>query len=174
MFWESVAPFPKQFIFVDLSSTVVSLNSVFWLVFSILIIWMAVSITAMQNSSTSVDCDCCFPMTVAGPVFGLPDHLQIILYNQTFLQLVMSPEELSVPLCYRIIATMLHLTIFFVGLVGNIVLIFVTAKSKLLRTPTYVYLVGANRKLYSLVSQPASPDCRVDTGILAEENLLKI
>lgn len=43
---------------------------------------------------------------------------------------------------YRVVSTTLHGFIFVMGLVGNIVLIFVVYKSRNLHTPTYTYLVG--------------------------------
>ncbi|XP_055343530.1 thyrotropin-releasing hormone receptor-like [Paramacrobiotus metropolitanus] len=50
------------------------------------------------------------------------------------------PEKF--PLDYRVIATTLHVVIFVLGVAGNIVLIAVVGRSRLLHTPTYAYLVS--------------------------------
>ncbi|OQV19314.1 putative Thyrotropin-releasing hormone receptor [Hypsibius exemplaris] len=50
--------------------------------------------------------------------------------------------EPDFPLHYRVLATTVHLTIFFLGVTGNAVLIAVILRTKCLQTPTYRYLLS--------------------------------
>ena len=75
-----------------------------------------------------------------------------IFYNNTGnatadnLQLV---PEFSV--AYKVIATVIHLIIFLLGVVGNSILIFVVLSTKSLQTPTFRYLVRTKEYVISEV-----------------------
>ncbi|GAV01515.1 hypothetical protein RvY_12216-1 [Ramazzottius varieornatus] len=51
-------------------------------------------------------------------------------------------EQVSYPLSYQIIATILHILIFIFGVVGNCVVILVITRSKSLHSPAYTYIVS--------------------------------
>ena len=52
-----------------------------------------------------------------------------------------TPEFTEFSLLYRLLATAVHVTIFFLGVTGNALLIGVVFRTKCLQAPTYRYLV---------------------------------
>ena len=61
------------------------------------------------------------------------------------------PAQLSYPLCYQIIATILHSLIFVFGVAGNVVVILVITRSKSLHSPAYTYLVRTSRFIHFMI-----------------------
>ena len=51
------------------------------------------------------------------------------------------------PFGYRVAATIVHVIIFILGLVGNVVLIIVVRKNRSLQSPTFSYLVSIDRSV---------------------------
>ncbi|XP_055340675.1 thyrotropin-releasing hormone receptor-like [Paramacrobiotus metropolitanus] len=62
-----------------------------------------------------------------------------VMRNGTFYP---APRATMFPLPYRIIGTILHSIIFFIGFLGNVMICIVVRKTRSLHTPTYCYLVS--------------------------------
>ncbi|XP_055339429.1 thyrotropin-releasing hormone receptor-like isoform X2 [Paramacrobiotus metropolitanus] len=72
--------------------------------------------------------------------FQIQYNLNASYNNTTVVDITQVVAEF--PLHYRVIATMVHTIIFILGVVGNLVLVFVAYKTKALQTPTYRFLIS--------------------------------